>query len=76
MPREDEISYPVHGIMPGSAQSELLELVSQEETEDTTSMTQWSVIYDLTEYSAIFNVRREYDNQFIFNGFVKNRLNL
>ena len=54
----------------------LLELVSQEETEDTTSMTQWSVIYDLTEYSAIFNVRREYDNQFIFNGFVKNRLNL
>lgn len=36
--------------------------------EDATSMTQWSVIYDLTEYSAIFTVRREYDKQSIFKG--------
>ena len=46
----------------------LLEIISQEETEDATSMTQWSVIYDLTEYSAIFAVRREYENQFVFKG--------
>ena len=46
----------------------LLELISQEETEDATSMTQWSVIYDLTEYSAIVAVRREYDKQFVFKG--------
>ena len=39
-----------------------------EETEDATSMTQLSVIYDLTEYSAIFAVRREYENQFVFKG--------
>ncbi|NLV58544.1 MAG: linear amide C-N hydrolase [Clostridiales bacterium] len=38
----------------------LLELVSQKETEESTSMTQWSVVYDLTELDATIAIRRDY----------------
>lgn len=44
----------------------LLELVSQPETEAATSMTQWSVVYDLTHLDAKVAIRRNYDNLFDF----------
>ncbi len=44
----------------------LLEMVSQWETEEATSMTQWSVVYNLTDLSAEVAIRRNYRKLFKF----------
>lgn len=44
----------------------LLSLVSQSETEEATSMTQWSVIYNLHDLTAQVAIRRNYDKLFNF----------
>ena len=44
----------------------LLSLVSQPETEDATSMTQWSVVYNLHDLTAQVAIRRNYDKLFNF----------
>jgi choloylglycine hydrolase len=44
----------------------LLETVSQPETEESTSMTQWSVLYDLTDLSAQVAIRRDFSKIFKF----------
>ncbi len=44
----------------------LLALVSQPETEESTSMTQWSVVYDLTGLKATVAIRRDYTKLFHF----------
>lgn len=44
----------------------LLELISQTESEISTSMTQWSVLYDLTNLTAKVAVLRDYDRWFEF----------
>ena len=45
----------------------LLEMVSQPETEASTSMTQWSVVYNLTDLNATVAIRREYEKLFRFS---------
>ena len=44
----------------------LLSLVSQPETEEATSMTQWSVVYNLHDLTAQVAIRRNYDKLFNF----------
>ncbi len=44
----------------------LLALVSQPETEAATSMTQWSVVYNLHDLTAQVAIRRNYDKLFNF----------
>ena len=44
----------------------LLALVSQPETEEATSMTQWSVVYNLQDLAAQVAIRRNYDKLFNF----------
>jgi len=53
-------------ILTESEAMSLLELVSQAETEAATSMTQWSVVYDLTHLNAKVAIRRNYNNLFDF----------
>ena len=45
----------------------LLAVIGQPETEEATSMTQWSVVYNLTELTGRVAVVREYDNVFRFS---------
>lgn len=52
-------------LTPNEAMS-LLELVSQPETEVATSMTQWSVVYNLEDLTARVAIRRNYDQFFDF----------
>lgn len=44
----------------------LLEMVSQKETEEYTSKTQWSVVYDLTNLKATVAIRGDYEKLFKF----------
>lgn len=53
-------------LSPNEAMS-LLELVSQPETEEATSMTQWSVVYNLEDLTARVAIRRNYDKFFDFH---------
>lgn len=53
-------------LSPNEAMS-LLELVSQPETEEATSMTQWSVVYNLEDLTARVAIRRNYDQFFRFH---------
>ena len=55
-----------NNILTESEAMSLLELVSQPETEAATSMTQWSVVYDLTHLDATVAIRRDYGNLFNF----------
>ena len=52
-------------LLPFEAMS-LLSLVSQPETEEATSMTQWSVVYNLHDLTAQVAIRRNYDKLFNF----------
>lgn len=45
----------------------LLSLVSQPETEASTSMTQWSALYDLTALELTVAIRRNYEKLFHFS---------
>ena len=45
----------------------LLAVIGQPETEEATSMTQWSVVYNLTDLTGRVAVVREYDNVFRFS---------
>lgn len=53
-------------LTPNEAMS-LLELVSQPETQEATSMTQWSVVYNLHDLTAKIAIRRNYDTFFHFS---------
>lgn len=44
----------------------LLELVSQPETDEATSMTQWSAVYNLTDLTLQLAMKRDYKKQFSF----------
>ena len=45
----------------------LLAVIGQPETEEATSKTQWSVVYNLTDLTGRVAVVREYDNVFRFS---------
>lgn len=44
----------------------LLEIVSQQETNESTSMTQWSVVYNLSDLTAEVAIRRNFQKTFDF----------
>ena len=45
----------------------LLSLVSQQETEESTSMTQWSALYDLSQKHVTVAIRSDFSRQFSFS---------
>ena len=55
------------GVMSEAEVMALLAVIGQPETEEATSMTQWSVVYNLTELTGRVAVVREYDNVFRFS---------
>ena len=55
------------GVMSEAEVMALLAVIGQAETEEATSMTQWSVVYNLTELTGRVAVVREYDNVFRFS---------
>ncbi|MGJ4851216.1 C45 family autoproteolytic acyltransferase/hydrolase [Bacillota bacterium Meth-B3] len=59
------LSFKNHVLTKSEAMS-LLELVSQAETKESTSMTQWSVVYNLSELDATVSIRRDYEKLFAF----------
>lgn len=54
------------GILTDTEAMSLLELVSQPETEEATSMTQWSAVYNLTDLTLQLAMKRDYKKQFSF----------
>lgn len=55
-----------NSILTKSEAMSLLELISQPETEESTSMTQWSIVYDLNDLNATVSIRRNYKKLFYF----------
>lgn len=55
------------GVMSEAEVMALLAVIGQPETEEATSMTQWSVVYNLTDLTGRVAVVREYDNVFRFS---------
>lgn len=55
------------GVMSEAEVMALLAVIGQPETEEATSMTQWSVLYNLTDLTGRVAVVREYDNVFRFS---------
>ncbi|WP_462406372.1 linear amide C-N hydrolase [Gracilibacillus sp. Marseille-QA3620] len=60
------LEFKKEALTEGEAMS-LLQLVSQEKTEESTSFTQWSTVYNLSKLTGTASVLRDYDHLFTFS---------